>query len=189
MTMELRSAIAGTAAAIGLLAAGSASAGLAYVGSWEVDQGPTWSAVQGNGQLAYTGQEAAALLFGGNSSNYVISTIDSNPADVNNMAWYSVIGYGGNQSNGGSLLADNYSSKYLGLYYGPTSGYPTNDPTAPASAYINDNASGSTFTNFAFAVNGAVPEPATWAVMLLGVGMVGGGLRMNRRKAAPLTAA
>jgi hypothetical protein len=28
----------------------------------------------------------------------------------------------------------------------------------------------------------AVPEPATWAMMLLGVGMVGAGLRMARRK-------
>jgi hypothetical protein len=28
----------------------------------------------------------------------------------------------------------------------------------------------------------AVPEPATWAMMLLGVGMIGGGLRMARRK-------
>jgi hypothetical protein len=29
---------------------------------------------------------------------------------------------------------------------------------------------------------GGVPEPATWAMMLLGVGMIGGGLRMARRK-------
>ena len=28
----------------------------------------------------------------------------------------------------------------------------------------------------------AVPEPATWAMMLLGVGMIGGGLRLARRK-------
>jgi hypothetical protein len=30
----------------------------------------------------------------------------------------------------------------------------------------------------------AVPEPATWAMMLLGVGMIGGGLRLTRRKNA-----
>jgi hypothetical protein len=29
---------------------------------------------------------------------------------------------------------------------------------------------------------GAVPEPATWAMMLFGVGMIGGGLRLTRRK-------
>jgi hypothetical protein len=28
----------------------------------------------------------------------------------------------------------------------------------------------------------AVPEPATWAIMLVGVGMIGGGLRLGRRK-------
>jgi hypothetical protein len=28
----------------------------------------------------------------------------------------------------------------------------------------------------------AIPEPATWAMMLLGAGMIGGGLRMARRK-------
>jgi len=37
---------------------------------------------------------------------------------------------------------------------------------------------------------GGVPEPATWAMMLLGVGMIGGGLRVSRRKdATALTAA
>jgi len=36
----------------------------------------------------------------------------------------------------------------------------------------------------------AIPEPATWAMMLCGLGMVGGGLRMARRKnAMALTAA
>jgi PEP-CTERM motif len=32
------------------------------------------------------------------------------------------------------------------------------------------------------AIASGVPEPATWATMLLGVGMVGGGLRMARRR-------
>jgi len=45
----------------------------------------------------------------------------------------------------------------------------------------------STGDNTAFIDNvflAAVPEPATWAMMLLGVGMIGGGLRMARRKHA-----
>lgn len=41
-----------------------------------------------------------------------------------------------------------------------------------------DNAPVASFTVRA----AGVPEPATWAVMLLGVGMVGGVLRMTRRK-------
>ncbi|HEY2709656.1 MAG TPA: PEPxxWA-CTERM sorting domain-containing protein [Caulobacteraceae bacterium] len=35
----------------------------------------------------------------------------------------------------------------------------------------------------------AVPEPASWAMMLLGVGLVGGGLRLARRKSVALAAA
>jgi hypothetical protein len=36
---------------------------------------------------------------------------------------------------------------------------------------------------------GAVPEPATWAMMILGFGMVGAGLRMARRPATAKVAA
>src|SRR5664280_2067501 len=56
-----------------------------YVGSWEVDQGPSWAAIP----PAYTGQEAAALLFGGGPSDYVISTVDRNPAHINFDNWVS----------------------------------------------------------------------------------------------------
>jgi hypothetical protein len=31
-------------------------------------------------------------------------------------------------------------------------------------------------------LNLGVPEPATWAMMLVGLGLIGGGLRMARRK-------
>ena len=34
----------------------------------------------------------------------------------------------------------------------------------------------------------AVPEPATWALMLVGFGGLGAALRMNRRRASPITA-
>ena len=37
------------------------------------------------------------------------------------------------------------------------------------------------FQNIEF-VGTAVPEPAAWAMMLLGVGMIGAGLRLARRK-------
>jgi hypothetical protein len=35
----------------------------------------------------------------------------------------------------------------------------------------------------------AVPEPATWAMMMLGVGLIGVGLRMSRKSQSALTAA
>jgi hypothetical protein len=160
-----------------------ANAAIVFAGSWEVDSGPHWDTNLPTGQLAYTGQEAAALLFGGTASQYEISTVNNNAADINHMAWYSVIGYDGNQGNGGSLLADNYVSKYLGQYYGPPVGYPDEDPTAAASAYINDNAMGADFTNFAFRV-GTVPEPATWAMLILGFGGIGLMLRQARKRQA-----
>lgn len=171
---SFRTATAAAALAIGFLPA-AAFASATFVGSWEVDQGPWWSSAPPNGPLAYTGQEAAALLFGGSPGDYAISTVSSDPNQINNMAWYSVIGYYGNQNNGGSLLSQNYNSKYLGQYYGPTSGYPAGDPNAAASAYVGDNAEGATFTNYAFRISnvgGAVPEPATWAMMLIGFGAI-----------------
>ena len=129
----------------------SDAAGNVFAGQWQVDQGPNWFfSSPPNGPLAYTGQEAAALLFGGLPTDYAISTIGTDPDKINFMAWYSIIGASGNQDNGGSLLPQNYVSKYLGLYYGPTSEYPTGDLGAPASAYVWDNASGATFTNYAF---------------------------------------
>ncbi len=157
-------------------------ASLVYVGSWQVDEGPTWFSVPPNGPLAYTGQEAAAFLFGGSPANYVISTINNNPINVNHMAWYSVIGYIGNQGNGGSLLAENFNLKYLGQFYGPTSGYPTGTPIAATSAFVRDNAQGGTFRNFAF-INvpdaSPVPEPASMTLVCMGAfGLV---LRARRR--------
>ena len=57
---------------------------------------------------------------------------------------------------------------------------------APGSYVVDDSyavATGAVSNTLAVQFN-AVPEPATWAMMLLGVGMIGGGLRMARRKQA-----
>lgn len=176
--LVLSCVVAGSMVVFGTMSAANATT-YVYVGNWQVDSGPYWADFSPNGPLAYTGQEAAALLFGGSASHYVISTVDNDPAHINFNAWYSVIGYGGNQDNGGSILADNYSSKYLGLYYGPTDGYPSDDPKAAASAYVRDNAEGPNFVNYAFLASG-VPEPATWAMLLLGFGGIGLMLRRQR---------
>ena len=150
-----------------------------FVGSWTVDQGPSWSGSPPNGPLAYSGQEAAALVFGGNASDYYISTIDNNPLNINHMAWYDVIGVGEN------LFAENYFNKYLGQYYGPTSGYNCCGQDFAninaASAYVSDNTSG--LTNYAFRVT-AVPEPETYAMMLAGLGLLGFAARRRKAKAA-----
>jgi hypothetical protein len=153
----------------------TANAGLIFVGSWDVynDAAPMWSSAPPNGPPAYTGQEAAALLFGGNAADYSISTIDSSVANVNNLAWYDVIGTGGN------VFAENYSNKYLGQYYGPTYSFIPGAPDNAASAFIRDNLSGENAINFAF-INEVptVPEPTVLA--LLFPGLVG--LAMMRRR-------
>ncbi len=155
----------------------SANAATVFAGSWDVYNAaaPQWTEAPPNGPLAYTGQEAAALLFGGNASDYVISTIDSDIANINNMAWYDVIGFGG------SVFAEDYSNKYLGQFYGPTSGFVLGDNTNAASAFIRDNLSNAGAINFAFRVDGAVPEPATWAFMIFGFGAIGGAMRRQRK--------
>ena len=122
-------------------------AGGVFAGAWQVNDGPSWSGSPPDGPLAYTGQEAAALLFGGSPGDYVTSTAGSDPNLVNNLAWYATIGFGEQE------LAQDYSSKYLGLYYGPTVGYGFS-ADGPASAYVSDNSSR---TNYAFVDAAVVP--------------------------------
>lgn len=149
----------------------SASAALVYVGSWEVDQGPSWTTVP----PAYSGQEAAAFLFGGTASDYVISTVDSNPADIDGLTWVSTWGGAcGGSFPCGTQVADSFVQSTLGLYATP----------GDTSAYVNDWAVGAQYTNYAF-FTGGVPEPGVWALMLVGVGLSGAALR---RRARTLTA-
>lgn len=53
-------------------------------------------------------------------------------------------------------------------------------------AYFDSN-NGDNFGEITFTIT-AVPEAATWAMMIVGLGIVGGSLRVRRRSAAALTA-
>jgi hypothetical protein len=108
-----------------------------YVGSFQVDDGPFWT----TNPPTYSALEAAALLFGGVPTDYSVSTVDNNPANIDHMGWYSVIFVAG-----GHKFAENFK---VGVNY--------QDPGG-TSAYVQDNAQGPQFTNFVFRNPAAVPE-------------------------------
>lgn len=148
-----------------------ANAGLIFVGKWQVDEGPSW----GSSPLINTGQEVAALLFGGVASDYSISTLGVDAMTIDNMAWYSVLGL-----PGGHKFAQDYgapgSTQAPGYYYSGGA-FNSGDFNEAASAYVDDNAIGSRYTNYAFL--STVPTPAT--LTLFGIGLAGLGWSTRRR--------
>ncbi|CAA0109266.1 Uncharacterised protein [Halioglobus japonicus] len=177
---SMRRYLAVMALAAALPFASSANAALMFVGYWDVadPKAPIWSDTPPNGPVAYTGQEAAALLFGGSASEYTISTVDDTVANINNKAWYDVIGFGGH------IFAEDYSNKHLGQYYGPTAGFNTTDLNSSASAFVRDNLTQGVERNYAFKEDGSsVPEPSVLSMLLLGLV----GFAVARRRSNPTT--
>lgn len=130
-----------------------------YVGSWSIGDGPSWT----TNPDVYSGQEAAAFLFGGNASDYVISTISNNPAEINFLTFLD--GWGDTQyvlnPQSQSWKLDSGAPGYNDPYGGPA-----------YSAYVYDHfGPGSIYVNYAFRVNQGVPEPTT--MLLLGFGLAG----------------
>ncbi|MBP0447124.1 VCBS domain-containing protein [Roseomonas sp. SSH11] len=56
-----------------------------YIGSYRVSDGPTWS----TNPPVYSAKQAAALIFGGSASDYIISALPSqDPSTITGTAWY-----------------------------------------------------------------------------------------------------
>jgi hypothetical protein len=121
----------------------------------------------------------------GGGSNYVFSSITPIVLAPGN---YQIVvdGYGSangdyNPDQGGSaaVVFDSFGGALAqgNAYYNyPSTGGPADTLDVPVQSYGNAYGAG-TF-------GPSVPEPASWALMLIGVGLVGGGLRMRR---APTT--
>jgi len=157
--------------------AASAASAQTFVGFWQVDQGPNWTVVP----QAYSAREAAALLFGGLPTDYLISSVDNNPTNINNSAWYSTWDSGGLGLCGGAFPCGTvYNHDFVvstgGLYQNP----------GDVSAYTHDWAVGAQYTNYAFTNTNTVPEPST--VALLGVGMLAAFGMARRRQRSNTTA-
>lgn len=172
-----------TAAALMLVASAvSSQASYVYVGSWDFatlgggqydSSNPYWW--ESNPQV-YSAVEAAAVLFGGSPLDYAISTVDSNPANINNLAF--VDGWGDSQ------YLMNPTSETFSLDSGAP-GY--NDPFGGPSysALVFDHGPGyPNAVNYAFRRDQqGVPDGGT-TVTLLGLSIFGlHGLRrmMGRR--------
>jgi len=152
-----------------LSASALASASPVYVGSWLLHSGPSFR----EGVPTYTGQEAAAVLFGGVAGDYVISSVGSAVADIDFMAWYDQYG------NLPGLFAQDYRSDggEPGVY----------DADGDSSAMVLDHPMDgqNTYMNYAFRLNHndsdiQVPEPLS--VGLMGAGLLGMALVRRRRR-------
>lgn len=165
------------AAAFGLLFLANNAQALTYsfVGSWQVGDGPNWT----SNPPVYSGQEAAALLFGGAASDYAISTAGSNPADINFSAWLDGWSDAYTYADSGNPAPQNYSLDLSGLGYNgcQTAGI-TCDQSA-YSAYVGDHfVNDSTYTNYAFSISGnqavsPVPLPESFPLFLSALSVLG----------------
>jgi len=144
-----------------------------------------------------------AITHDGNGSPSIIR-LDSDGSFATNSIFPSVNGSELTWSLDGTMLTYTYTptgddpiAHYLGLYQGGPGAnggsnlyelfYSANGITTGtinlADYYKNSNGF-SHIDLFDTGAGGGVPEPATWAMMLLGIGMIGSGARRRRQKQA-----
>ena len=154
----------------------AASVTYTYVGSWDVSTGPWWA----DNPQVYTGQQAAALLFGGNAADYAISTVSSNVGDINVSTWLD--GWGDENTYGTNFTpgAQDFSLDLSGLGYDGCGLANVDCQYSSYSAYVSDHFGQGQFINYAFSV-AAVPLPAGGLLLMTALG--GFGFAARRRRA------
>lgn len=187
-TATARPATCLAVAAFGLLLLANHAQALtySYVGSWRVGEGPLWT----TNPSVYSGQDAAAFLFGGVASDYAISTTGTNPADINFSAWLDGWGDSVTYGSSGNPAPQNYSLDLTGLGYDGCEAANINCGQSAYSAYVHDHfsATNSTYTNYAFSISGnqavsAVPLPDSLPLFLTALSVLGFvGWRWGRSK-------
>jgi hypothetical protein len=179
--------------------------------------GPTGMPVAGPGSTVFDLNSANEILWWTNGADGIAAT-GSGPFKLgvlNNMfapnstgstdaGWFetaivsgSMTGDGGNAKI--AVSSDDDALVYVnGLYVGGLPGVHGTESTTINLGTLAPGVTDSVEVFYAdrarvganLLVGVSVPEPATWAMMLVGVGMIGGGLRMARRKTdVALTAA
>lgn len=136
-----------------LWGSGAAAEEWRFVGSFLVNNGPDWN----TNPPVYSGQEAAALLFGGSPADYRISTNSNttDPATITDTAWYSTWGTSCSEQPQSYRVDD------------APPGY--NDPGGSgtaASAYVSDWCNGGQ-VNYVWSVPKPVPALSSWATIAL----------------------
>lgn len=154
----------------GLVGAARADIFYDYVGTFDVNGGPYW----GDVPAQLSGLDVAAMLFGGDPSDYVISTVGIDPDLIDFSSWVSLWG-GGPAVIGQGDIIDLDSD---GLYNTP----------GESSAWVMDWCNpdwngGFSCINYVFRIeerDTGVPEPA--ALALIGAGLFGFAAMRRRRE-------
>jgi len=140
-----------------------------YVGSWTLGDGPVWT----TNPPVYSGQQAAAFLFGGSASDYAISTVSNLVADINFSAWVDGWGDSFTYASSGNPASQSFSLDTGGSGYNSNPGY-----QSAYSAYVADHFNPAiglqdpSLVNYAFRISNT-PIPAALPLFVSALGGLG----------------